>query len=70
MSICICKAYYQFIKILKTLFKHFGLDETQYSNTPILHYSGQPYRQGFLSIKRPQNVAFLNDCNGVSHAQI
>ncbi len=70
MSIYICRANYQFFKILTTLFKHFGLDQTQYSITPLLHYSGQPHRQGFLSIKRPQNVSIQYDCNGASHAQI
>jgi hypothetical protein len=67
-SIYICRAYFQFIKILKTLFKHFSLDQAQYSNTPLLHYSGQFCRLGVLSIKQPQNVAIQYDCNGASHA--
>ena len=73
MSICIYKAYYQFIKILKTLFKHFGLDETQYSNSPILHYSITPANfadRVFYFFEQPQKTAILSDCNGVGHAQI
>ena len=70
MSIYICRLNYQFINVLKTLFKHFGLDQTQYSTTPLLHYSGLPCRKGLLSIKRPQNLAIQYDCNGVNHAPI
>ena len=70
IRIYICRLNRRIMIVLKTLFKHFGLDQIQYSITPILQYSDLPYRQSSLSIKRPLNVAIQYDCNGVSHAQI
>ena len=63
----ICKPNYQFIKIIQTLIKHFGLDQTQYSNTPLL----RPTLPAKLFIlMQLGKVAIQYDCNGAIHAQI
>ena len=64
------KENYQFMRILKSLFKHFSLEQAQYSTTPQLHYSSWAYRQGFIYIKQPPITVFLNDCYGDLHAPI
>jgi hypothetical protein len=68
MSIFMFKENYLFTRIIKLLFKHFSLAQTQYSTTPLLHYSHWDYLQSFVYIKQASNTVFLNDCYGDRHA--